>query len=202
MHGHWIQTYSQRTYRLDRPDPRDVCIADIAHALAAQCRFNGHTEWGGGDGQPAHPYSVAQHSVIVSRIVGEICGRYAESLDPRINLPLMGLLHDSHEAFVGDVVSPLKALLGEPWQRIEFLAECAVQDAFALPCRPGELEVVKTADRIALAMEARDLLPGGPIGWTLDLPEPLDWKIEPVSPVAAREAFTMEFWRLTRGGEQ
>jgi 5'-deoxynucleotidase YfbR-like HD superfamily hydrolase len=118
-----------------------------------------------------------------------------------VNLPLLGLLHDAHEAYVGDVATPQKRLLGELWERHELRVADAVRDRFALPCRPDELEIITAADKIALAMEARDLLPGGPIGWAQQLPEPLPWTIVPVSPIAARERFIHRFWQLTRSGE-
>jgi hypothetical protein len=63
-----------------------ICIEDIAHALALINRLGGHTQI---------PISVAQHSVFVSTL----CSR-RESL--------CGLLHDASEAYLGDVVSPLK----------------------------------------------------------------------------------------------
>src|SRR5690554_7094997 len=83
----FIQTYTgRRFYPLD-PNPADVCIEDIAHALSRITRFNAHinAEW----------YSVAEHSVHVSRIVPP---EYA----------LAGLLHDASEAYIADVSRPVK----------------------------------------------------------------------------------------------
>lgn len=62
----------------------DICIEDIAHALALCNRFAGHSRV---------PYSVAQHSVFVSRLCSN---------------PLQGLLHDASEAYLGDVTRSLK----------------------------------------------------------------------------------------------
>jgi len=44
------------------PDPAKIRVEDVAHGLAAIPRFGGHT---------AQPYSVAQHSVLVSRWIEE-----------------------------------------------------------------------------------------------------------------------------------
>jgi hypothetical protein len=77
---------------LTDPDPEHIDIRDIAHALANVCRYNGHIR---------EHYSVAQHSVIVSK----------HFADPK--LELAGLLHDAEEAYFGDMVSPLKKMFPE-----------------------------------------------------------------------------------------
>lgn len=73
------------------PDPNDIRIDDIAHALSLICRYNGHTD--------VH-YSVAQHCiVVVDRL---------KTMKAPFKAQLMGLLHDSEEAYLGDMVSPVK----------------------------------------------------------------------------------------------
>jgi hypothetical protein len=69
-----------------RPD--QLVVTDIFHSLAMQCRYNGHT---------AHFYSVAQHSWLLSLIVGD-----------NRELQKVALLHDAAEAYIGDIVLPLK----------------------------------------------------------------------------------------------
>lgn len=69
-----------------RLTPEDVRIEDIAHHLALINRFNGGTP---------KPISVAQHSVLVSRLLPD-------------EHALAGLLHDASEAYLGDVTKWLK----------------------------------------------------------------------------------------------
>ena len=87
----WILTNSAKPMSLVRPRADLVTPEDIAHSLGHICRFNGHCK---------HHYSVAQHSLLVASIVPD-----------EDQLP--ALLHDAAEAFVGDMVQPLKQLLKE-----------------------------------------------------------------------------------------
>lgn len=72
----------------------DVNVHDIAQSLALQCRFNGHTRTF---------YSVAQHSVLAARLVERDGG------GPRMRM--LALLHDAAEAYIGDIVQPMKRVL-------------------------------------------------------------------------------------------
>lgn len=186
----WIQTVSGRTFRLDRPDQRDVDIGDIAHSLAIQNRYNGHTRC---------PYSVAQHSVLVSQIVEQRMGMYPPP-EPPANEPLLGLMHDAHEAYIGDVVSPVKGMICDAWSVLEDNLESIVQIAFALPRRPSSLDVVKHADRIALATEVRDLMRPDGFPGVKALPSPVHERIIPLGWEAARDQFLARFWDLSRSG--
>jgi hypothetical protein len=87
--GDWMQTFTGKRFYLLDPQPEDIDIIDIAHALSMTCRYGGHTE---------KFYSVAEHSFLISRALPQ-------------PLKLAGLLHDSAEAYVGDVISPVKPKL-------------------------------------------------------------------------------------------
>src|SRR5665647_1805094 len=94
------------------PNPGDILVEDIAHALAHQCRFGGHA---------SKFYSVAEHSVHVS----ELCP---------VQDALWGLLHDASEAYLIDLPRPLK-LLPEfaPYREAERQLQRAVAARFGLP---------------------------------------------------------------------
>lgn len=90
----WVQTYSRVAFDLAAPRAEDIRLDDLAHSLAYQCRFGGHTR--------LH-VSVAQHSVMVAAAMLHATGdRHAAA---------HALLHDAHECYLGDIKQPVKALL-------------------------------------------------------------------------------------------
>lgn len=106
----WIQTRSGRSVDLLNPKAETIDLGDIAHALGHLCRYTGHT---------SHHYSVAEHSILISR--------HLERNGAGPDLVLGALLHDAHEAYVGDFSAPLKAAI-----RAESLAAAAVYGAIEL----------------------------------------------------------------------
>jgi len=135
----FIWTWSGGRFDFLNPSPGSICITDIAHALSLICRFNGHcTEF----------YSVAEHCVEVADRVMK------NSDDPK--LARTALLHDAAEAYIGDVVSPLKALLPD-FQRVETAVEEIIAQKYDLyyPFPPE----IKQADRDVLADEFARLQP-------------------------------------------
>lgn len=92
----WLQTGSNRAFDLLKPDPAQVDFdIDIAEALARIPRYTGHVRPG--------PYSVAQHCVVGADIV-------FRDTDDRIAAAAF-LLHDAHEAYIGDIATPVAAAL-------------------------------------------------------------------------------------------
>lgn len=172
----WIMTASGRKVDLLKPDPAAICIEDIAHALALQCRFNGHCRLF---------YSVAQHSVHCSEICDQ---KYAMEC----------LLHDAAEAYIGDIVRPLKSVLSESGlHEIEFEFECLIAEALGLQVVNGYREEVRRVDNIMLATERRDLLPPCDEVWpSLRGVVPLSGTIHTMAPVLAERAFLSRYEAL------
>ena len=130
-------------------DLRRPCVADIKpeammESLLYITRFTGH----------AGAYSVAQHSVLVACFVA----RLTDSAD----LFAEALYHDLHEAYVGDVASPLKSLLPD-YQVIEESWRLMTAQVLGLPKVPSAL--VRRADRAVCAVEMRDLMPRAAQDW-------------------------------------
>ena len=160
--GHWIETFTGKKFHYLSPEPGEICIEDIAHALALTCRFGGHCR---------EFYSVAEHSYRVAQLVA---GRDK----------LSALLHDAHEAYLHDVPRPIKAdipgykILADRIQR-------AINNAFCLTIYNPTY--TKFADDTLLATEARDLMTGY-LSWA-SLPLPLERHIQPVSWQLAEQVF-------------
>lgn len=130
-----IQLSSGRFFDFTSFEPHEIKIEDIACALAKLCRFTGHCN---------AFYSVAQHSVIVSKIVPP-------------EHALAALLHDASEAYINDLSRPLKQINPEYVDFEHNRLWPAVAAAFKLPrVLPA---CVKEADNIALVTERRDLMP-------------------------------------------
>lgn len=126
-------------------DPKidDIRLDDIAHALAMTCRFNGHS---------SRFYSVAEHSVHVSRV--------AETLTAGAGK--RGVLHDGHEAYAGDMIYPLKhSGMFDDFLLLEDSLEKLVLARFAA-LDPQYEEAVHHADMAMVQIERLHLFPRTP----------------------------------------
>jgi len=169
-----IAIYSGEIFDLENPHLSEFTIVDVAHALSHICRFTGHCN---------RFYSVAQHSVYVSRLC---------SPENR----LYGLLHDAPEAFIGDVSSPLKRMLPD-YRTIEAKVTKAVNERFGLPdVEPPE---VKVADLRMLATERLALI-NSPLDedkWAfLKTFELAPFPVEPMNSAEAKLFFLQEYIKL------
>ena len=174
-----IMTSTGAYFRFDAPEQSPILIQDIAHALSNICRFTGHVKTF---------YSVAQHSVLVSRIVAR-------------QFQFQALLHDASEAYLGDVSSPLKQMLSE-YKIIERRVEDAIYARFGISPTEESNKAIKKADIILLGTEKRDLMYSETLEseketWELLLNVPrLLETIEPWSPAVAEEEFMKRFDEL------
>src|SRR6202007_2188552 len=142
----WQRMLSGRRLDLLEPSPLDIEIEDIAHGLARGARWNGQTK-----GSP--PLSVAQHCVLVERLVLELSPRLARQAR------LMALLHDGPEYVVGDLISPFKAAVGFNYKDLELKLQASIHLRFGLPALvPKPLAVLfKKADHLSAFYEATQL---------------------------------------------
>ena len=136
---------SGRRLDLLAPRPRDIDLRDIAHGLARVARWNGQTSG-------PFIFSVAQHSLLVEALLRHIAP------DAGSAERLVALLHDAPEYVVGDLISPLKACIGDAYRRIETGLFAAILERFRLAAPDAALlALVKRADTAAARLEAVSL---------------------------------------------
>jgi hypothetical protein len=154
------------------PKPEDFHICVIAWSLAMKCRFNGHSR---------KFFSVAQHSVLVSRYCNP-------------ENALWGLLHELDEVYFPDIPSPLKALF-PGWEQTTGKHLEAGAKNFGL--KTPIPEDVKYADLMVLHAEARDFITPCEIPWTDNLPGCDEIpKIVALTPEDSRLLFIARFCEL------
>lgn len=199
----WLQTASGRAFDLLDPRPEDVDFREICNALGQINRFTGHC---------TRPVSVALHTLTVARLTS-----YHALRSTRLHRAMSGtfaghalawaVLHDAHEAYLGDISSPLKRALpafaakahgadgARMVEHVLFGLASGIDDAilaasglrWRMPGYPDADAVteVKRADAIALMMERRDFMAPSKRPWAddledLDLPRwRIDWKPGP-----------------------
>lgn len=190
--GDWMLTYTGKHFWPLDPRPEDIDIRDIIHHLAMTCRWGGATKF---------HYSVAQHCVLVCDAVfwrsknllapPDICKEWA----------LWGLLHDASEAYLGDMVRPLKRQPGMGYYRLaeEAVMKC-VCSHFGMSYHHMP-EVVKKIDNALIYTEARDLIAFGnrEVRHWDSYEEPLPAEIRPWSIEKAKYEFSLRFQMYVDG---
>lgn len=150
-----IETASGLFVDLADPDPATIRLADIAQAMALTCRYGGHIN---------RFYSVAEHAVLVHDLLA-----YQDSGH---ELRLAGLFHDAAEAYLGDVVAPLKYALrvmdGRPvsvYDRLSDQMDAAIATRYGVDEGALNSRALRVADMWALRIEARELTHTGGEHW-------------------------------------
>jgi len=176
-----ITTYTGKVFDFLNPKPEMVCIEDIAHALANICRYTGHVK---------QFYSVAQHSVLMAN--ADLPGD-----------PLVRLLHDSAEAYIGDMASPWKRLLwvndfGDLISVKGFEQNVQAVIGMSLGVDLTHSVEVKESDIRMFWTEVRDLMPKMPedFDWGPPRMEPLEAKIIPWNPITAEGMFLSTYNKI------
>lgn len=166
----FMVTYTGKRFYMDeRMKDNEVSIEDIAHALSHVCRFGGHCKVF---------YSVAQHSVLVSNLV------------PKEHA-LAALLHDASEAYVSDIVRPVKRQLPD-YKTFENKVQDLIATHFKVDLDHHE---VHKGDNLALYAEAMTLI-GNVTDWDLD-EFANDTIVVPLNSEAAKQLFIDRYEELT-----
>lgn len=188
----WMMTATGLHVHLLGPGESEISPTDLAIHLSNTPRFAG-----------AVSYSVAQHSVRVARLLAEW------SYDPLYQF--IGLIHDAHEAYTGDMISPWKKALATlypdfPSRLAEIERKFLIQilkragiDWLDQRLTEGVFDAVKEADLAMLWRERQDLFPQD-IEWSPPKPvgAALIKRVKPWTRAASRENFQNEWRRLSR----
>lgn len=138
-----MNTYTGKQFDPMHISTEDICMEDIAHALSLLCRGGGQLLWF---------YSVGQHSVN--------CAKEAAARGWSNRMILACLLHDASEAYISDIIRPVKMYL-KNYLEIEDMIMKVILKRFGLnDLTPEENRKWKQIDNEMLDNELRTLLPG------------------------------------------
>ncbi len=121
----------------------NINLQDIAHHLTKIQRFGGALPFD-------KSYSVAEHSILMTQ--------YALKHYRSKNIARMCLLHDASEAYLGDVISGLKACLPD-YQQLETKMTTLIYTKYKIDHHPSIAKVTKSIDTRILLDEVQQLLP-------------------------------------------
>jgi len=140
MQKSYIKTYKGAIWTFADAANNAMDPDDIAHSLALQCRFGGHIDTF---------YSIAQHCCYCADVMAH-------------EHKIYGLLHDAHEALIGNIMGPFRRLLdtssNDTVTVIERASDMAVYRMADIPPPTPEIQQkIDTVDTIMLATEMRDI---------------------------------------------
>lgn len=154
--------------RFDFANPQavDVHAQDIILGLSRTFRFRGMTN---------HPYTVAQHSILVAMLALETAGicepeqdmlrwnysGYAEQLCK------LAVLHDASEAYMCDLSTPLKRMLPE-YKIIEAKVQEVIFSRFGLVPTEDDHRIIGIADAQACLIERDFLMPWDKVPYAIE----------------------------------
>lgn len=171
--GGWMQTYTGGVFWPLKPEQSDIRFEDISSALSKMCRYGGHC---------TRFYSVAEHCVHVASVVSD-------------KHKLTALLHDASEAYLSDVIRPVKPFL-QNYYEIEDRLMKAIADRFGITWPlPDE---VKRADNAILADERKQNMAfmDVPAEMWGDVLPPLGVTLQFWNPHEAQYQFSTAFYRF------
>jgi hypothetical protein len=198
-----METFSGQFVDLLNPKSETINLADIAHHLAMQCRYNGAVK---------HFYSNAEHCCLVHDLMW--------SQGYRHELRLAAMLHDAAEAYLSDIVAPQKFAMryeeqamdahyqgGWPpdgqrkccYDSLTDRMDAAICEVFGIHPRLLNDPLVKQHDMWALKLEAAVLTESGGSNWRWPgrLPNGGEQPLG-VHFVAGLDPYTAERWFVER----
>ncbi len=138
-----MNTFSGKIFDPMQIKPENICTEDIAHALSLTCRGGGHVKYF---------YSVGQHSL---NCMNEAKAR---GLSERVQLAC--LLHDASEAYISDIIRPVKPHLSNYLEIESMIMDCILEKYGLGDLTDEEQNLWKKIDDDMLAYELNHLISG------------------------------------------
>lgn len=171
----WIQQLYGKALDLNDPQPEQICFHSMAVALSRINRFDGHT---------SSQWSVLQHLYLVKDLAIDCHGAAP--------IELWALLHDAHEAALGDIATPVVLALEEECSgaanaigRLKWRLDRAIIRALDLPeSFPDDAtrSIVEMCDERSLELERQRFLSASERAWeTPALHFLAEWKNVPTT---------------------
>ena len=138
-----MNTYTGKRFEPLKMTPEDVSLRDIAHALSLLCRGGGHMKYF---------YTVGLHSLN--------CAREAASRGWSDRLVLACLLHDASEAYLSDIIRPVKVHLSNYLEIEEQIMQTILTHFHLGDLTPEENALWHQIDDELLSQELKNLING------------------------------------------
>ena len=139
--SNYITTYTRRHFDPVNPEPADMDIKDIAHALSMICRGNGHV---------SSFWSVGEHCIL--------CAKEAAAKGYANRLVLAALLHDASECYMSDVPRPLKQNMKQYKEQENHLLDVLYTKFLGSSLDEQEEKLIKEIDDAVLWYDMKYLL--------------------------------------------
>lgn len=140
----FLVTASGRQIDPAAPRATEIHLSDIIAGLTKQERYDGHT---------VEPLSVAHHSCLVFTRVRQLLRTSPHDADQRRDIERAALMHDASEAYLGDIVAPLKALLPD-YRRLENKWTALIDERFSISSWARAELLIHAADHDVFHLEA------------------------------------------------
>ena len=159
-----MNTFSGKKFDPMHMNSEDVSLEDLAHALSLLCRGGGHLQYF---------YSVGQHSIN--------CMKEARARGWSKRIQLVCLLHDASEAYIADIIRPVKVHLSEYYKIESKIMDCILEKFGLDDLSEEENSRWKQIDDEILDHELRELMIGE--------------KDRPIKPLASVPDMAEQNWR-------
>ena len=159
-----MNTFSGKKFDPMHMNSEDVSLEDLAHALSLLCRGGGHLKYF---------YSIGQHSIN--------CMKEARARGWSKRVQLACLLHDASEAYIADIIRPVKVHLSEYYKIESKIMDCILEKFGLDNLSEEENSRWKQIDGEILDHELRELMIGE--------------KDRPIKPLASVPDMAEQNWR-------